>query len=398
MKQPLWTRDFILITVINFFVFFIFYLLLTMLPLYADHALHASAPQIGLVLTLFFVGAIAVRPFAGKWVTRYSQKTLLLLSSFVYLLAALMYPVATHITALLILRVVHGVSFGVLTTVMGTVAAEILPVNRRGEGFSYFSLAMGIGMVFGPYLALTLANHSAYMETFLLSIGLSVILLPIAFMIRIPIIERNLVPKMSTKFNWKEIIDPRTVKLVIPIFLLALAYSGITTYLPLFAAEMKLVTAASYFFLVYASAMLLFRPFTGKWSDLYGAKVIIVPSMVLFAIGLVVLFSAHASWSLILSGAIIGLGFGSITPIFQAQLIDSVEREKSGMANSLFFNSMDMGMAIGAFALGILASEWGYRNVYVTGFFLVVASLIMYILLNKKRRNNDLQEVDWKNR
>ncbi|ERI91417.1 hypothetical protein HMPREF1982_03376 [Clostridiales bacterium oral taxon 876 str. F0540] len=48
-------------------------------------------------------------------------------------------------------------------------------------------------------------------------------------------------------------------------------------------------------------------------------------------------------------------GCGSVTPAFQTQTISSVESHIVEIANSLFFNSMDEGMAIGGYVLGIAA-------------------------------------------
>ncbi len=47
---------------------------------------------------------------------------------------------------------------------------------------------------------------------------------------------------------------------------------------------------------------------------------------------------------MVVSGALIGIGYGSVTPVFQThQIISSVEPHKIGVANSLFFNAMDAG-------------------------------------------------------
>lgn len=37
---------------------------------------------------------------------------------------------------------------------------------------------------------------------------------------------------------------------------------------------------------------------------------------------------------MVVSGALIGIGYGSVTPVFQTQIISSVEPHKIGVANS----------------------------------------------------------------
>lgn len=89
---------------------------------------------------------------------------------------------------------------------------------------------------------------------------------------------------------------------------------------------------------------------------------------------------------MIAAGAIIGLGYGSVQPIFQAQIINSVERSRVGIANSLYFNAMDMGMAVGAFVLGMVANSFGYRGIYVAGVILIVMGGIFFTLYQKAGR------------
>ncbi|NCB90310.1 MAG: MFS transporter, partial [Gammaproteobacteria bacterium] len=63
----------------------------------------------------------------------------------------------------------------------------------------------------------------------------------------------------------------------------------------------------------------------------------------------------------------------------------SVEPHKIGIANSLFFNAMDAGMAIGAFIMGMMVEGVGYRAIYLVGALLVVLAGALYIMQMKKR-------------
>lgn len=84
MKEKLWTKDFWAITIISFIIFFVFYVQLTLLPIYIADNLHATADKAGLLVTCFLIAAIIIRPFAGQWVGKYSNKTVLMLSSLAF--------------------------------------------------------------------------------------------------------------------------------------------------------------------------------------------------------------------------------------------------------------------------------------------------------------------------
>ena len=278
-----------------------------------------------------------------------------------------------------------------MTTVKGTVCAEIIPATRRGEGLSYFSLAMSLAMVFGPYIGLNLANIDAYNMTFILCMIISAVNIVLAIFMRVPKhthAEKQAAEKQ--KFSFNDLFDKKAAPYAIATFILACAYSGISAFLALYAKDLGLVKAASMFFIIYAVFILLFRPFTGRWADQYGSKIIIYPCIILFAIGMFMLNQTHTGAMLMIAGAVIGIGYGSVTPIFQTQTINAVEPHRVGIANSLFFNSMDLGMAVGSFVLGIVANASGYRNVYLAGVVLIILTGLLYWIQTRKQKNQKL--------
>ena len=90
---------------------------------------------------------------------------------------------------------------------------------------------------------------------------------------------------------------------------------------------------------------------------------------------------------MITAGALVGIGYGSVTPILQTQIISSVDKQRLGIANSLFFNSMDLGMALGAFILGIVANSYGYSSIYMFGIVLIVIGGFSYFVSGRKKRD-----------
>lgn len=396
-KPKLWTKDFINITTISFFIFLAFYILLTALPIQLTKEFGGGVDQAGLLLTLFLIAAIVIRPFAGKWVSPGSQKKILIYSSAAFFIATLFYPFVTNIWALFILRIIHGLTFGVITTAKGTISAVIIPDSRRGEGLSWFSLAMGLAMVIGPVIGLNLANIGAYNTAYILCIVISALNIFLSMTINVPEQEQlEKASKTGKKFSLDDLVDKKAAPFALVIFILACGYSGIASFLALYAQEINLIKAASTFFILYAGLMFIFRPFTGVWADRYGANKIVYPCIILFAIGMVMLSLPQTAVIMILAGAIIGIGYGSVTPILQTQVISSVEKHRVGIANSLFFNSMDLGMAIGAFVLGIVAKSFSYGSVFISGIALIIVGGIAYFALASGKEKEGRRAVELK--
>ncbi|RDW15188.1 MFS transporter [Oceanobacillus arenosus] len=394
-KPKLWTKDFINITTISFFIFLAFYILLTALPIQLTKEFGGGADQAGLLLTLFLIAAIVIRPFAGKWVSTGSQKKILIYSAVAFFIGTLFYPFVTNIWALYALRILHGFTFGIITTVKGTISAEVIPDSRRGEGLSWFSLAMGLAMVIGPVIGLNLANIGSYTTAYVLCIVVSAVNIFLSIVIHVPEQEQpEVTSKTKKRFELNDLVDKKAAPFALVIFILAFAYSGIASFLALYAQEINLVKAASTFFVVYAGLMFVFRPFVGVWADRYGASKIVYPCIVLFAIGMVMLSLPQTAVIMIAAGALVGIGYGSVTPILQTQIISSVDKHRVGIANSLFFNSMDLGMAIGAFVLGIAANSFGFSSIYISGIVLVVVGGFAYFALASRKKKENRQAAE----
>jgi len=235
-SNKLWTKDFIFITVISFFIFFAFYILISVLPLYLVDSLKVGADKVGLMITLFLIAAIVVRPFAGQWVSKCSQKNILVYSSVAFFIATMMYPFATNINALLLLRVFHGITFGIMTTVKGTICAKLIPTSRRGEGLSYFSMAMGLAMVIGPYIGLSLVNKNAYNTAFVVCMIISAVNMILAQTMKLPEEkEKSNAVTAQAGFEWNDLFDIKAAPFALSTFILACAYSGVSAFLSVYA-------------------------------------------------------------------------------------------------------------------------------------------------------------------
>ncbi|MEX0552820.1 MFS transporter [Klebsiella grimontii] len=261
MKEKLWTKDFWAITIISFIIFFVFYVQLTLLPIYIADNLHATADKAGLLVTCFLIAAIIIRPFAGQWVGKYSNKTVLMLSSLAFLVVTALYPLCHSIEALLFIRVLHGITFGVITTVKGTISARLIPASRRGEGISFFSLAMGLAMVVGPWIGLNMARHSAYIEAFWLCTGVSIVSIVLALIVAVPPVIRH-ADGSKPKLGFAAMFDRAAMPFALVTFFMTFAYAGVSAFLALYARELDLMAAASNFLLCYAIFLMICRAFT----------------------------------------------------------------------------------------------------------------------------------------
>ena len=182
----------------------------------------------------------------------------------------------------------------------------------------------------------------------------------------------------------KAIIEMSALRISLVSFFFGIVYSSIVSFVSVYAKEIQLSEVASYFFIVYVIILIISRPFTGKWFDQYGANVIMIPSIISFAIGMFLLSQANGAFIFLLSAAFIGLGWGTIFPTAQTIAIQVAPPERRGMATATYFSTMDLGIGIGSLVVGILGAEIGYSSLYFYSSIFVLAGLIVYYFLHGK--------------
>lgn len=382
-KQPLWTKDFLSISVTSFFLFMGFYVLLTTLPLYILDDLKGDETQVGLIISVFLIAAVISRPFTGKWIDEVGRRKILLASLIVFAVSSLLYFWADSMPALLALRFLHGAGFGMATTATGAIVADIVPNERRGEGLGYYAMFMNLAMVIGPFAGLTIVQYASFTWIFALCTVLSFIAIVLGAFVKIPQKAESSVK--HPKFTLSSLFEMNAVPVAISAGILAFAYSGILSFISVYAKELDLLEAASFFFVVYAAFIIISRPFTGRWFDTYGENKVIYPAIILFAAGLFLLSQANSTFVFLLSGAIIGLGYGTIVPSLQTVAIKQADPAKRGLATSTFFTLFDTGIGLGSYVLGILAVKTGFASLYFMLAGVALLGLLVYYLLHGKK-------------
>ena len=395
MVNRLWTKDYILVCLTTFLMFLNYYYLLVTIPIYLIQDLQGSSAQAGLLVLLFYIAAIFIRPIAGKWIESYGIKKVFLASLTMYLGVALMYFFATSLMSLIILRLIHGIAFGMVTTTTGTIVANLIPPSKKGEGMGYYGLMMNISMALGPFLGLLAISQWGVSMMFGVSFASVLIGTVTGLLISIPKEEKKAEPEQVSKkkgINVKDLIEVSVLRISLVAFFFALVYSSIVSFVSVYAEERQLAEVASYFFIVYVIALIVTRPFTGKWFDQYGANVIMIPSIISFAIGLFLLSQANSAFIFLLSAAFIGFGWGTIFPSAQTVAIQIAHPKRRGVATATFLSTMDSGIGIGSFVVGILGGVIGYSTLYLYGAIFAFAGLIVYYFLHGKA-SRSLREV-----
>ena len=385
-NQKLWTKNFLLVSSTNLFIFLTFYSLMVTLTLYTITTFNTSQSIAGLASSIFVIGAVLVRPIAGKRIALVGAKKMLTFSLALFLVATIFYFMASSLTLLLIIRLIHGIAFGFASTATGTLVAEIVPSSRRGEGMGYFAMSTNLAMAIGPFLGLTISNNFSYITVFSVAVVFAALSFIATLFLNIPKIQFQADQLESMKgHKISDYFELAALPISITAGVIGFTYSSILSYLTSYSQELNLVSAAGFFFVMYSISLLMTRPFTGKWFDIYGENKVIYPSLILYTVGLVTLSQTSHGITLLLAGAIIGIGLGTFQSSAQTVAIKMASSHRIGLATSTFFVMYDIGIGVGPFVQGFYIPVSGYRGLYLTMAVIAFLSIGLYYLAHGKK-------------
>ncbi|NIK76220.1 MFS family permease [Paenibacillus castaneae] len=397
-SNKLWSADFIKICLSSFFLFFAFYTMATALSDFVTNGLGGTNTQTGLSMTVFIIAAVLLRPFAGHFISRYGERKIVMISLLLFLLLSIAYLGVFGYGMLLLVRFFHGGTFAIATTSTNTTALRIIPEKRKGEGISYFSLFMSLAMVMGPFVGLTITTYGGFTAMFAMCAVCSLIAFALGISTKrqpksVDAPEEAVLP-VKRKMHWRDLIEVKAIPIALSGFVVAFAYSGLVTFMALYAHDKAIDQYASYFFVCFGIMIVLPRPIIGKLLDRVGEHVIVYPSIVIFAIGFIMLSQANSPTMLLLAGAVIGLGYGAVLPCFQTVAALAAPPHRRGLATATFYLLFDLGYGTGSYSLGALASGYGYSAMYTLCAAVIAFSSIIYFVLHHKRQKTKAASED----
>jgi MFS family permease len=382
-KEKIWTRDFILILLANFFIFLGFQMTLPTIPLFVEK-LGGNDQMIGLVVGIFTFSALLLRPIAGHALETRGRGAVYLLGLAIFVISVGSYGFVTGIAILFLLRIVQGVGWGFSTTASGTIATDIIPAKRRGEGMGYYGLSGNIAMAMGPSLGLAFAGGMSFKQLFFICAALGLAALLLASRIKFKKVEKPVYSEASQSRKKLDVIEKTALPPSILLFFNTVTFGGIATFLPLYTVQ-KQVPGIQWYFLLYAIALMLSRTFAGQLYDQKGHRAVFLPGTLLIMIAMMLLAWLPNSFILYAAAVLYGLGFGTLQPGLQAWSVEKAPMHRKGMANATFFSFFDLGIGFGAILFGQISQRFGYDSIYEVSAGSVFVSIIIYFIMNRKK-------------
>ncbi len=379
IKEKLFNRNFIIMSVASLFMFVSFYMLMPIIAMYVVDNFEADASVAGVVAASYIITALLTRPFSGYLVDRFDRRKFYLLVFTLYAIFFTGYIISGSVIELVITRVLLGATFAMITTASNTLAIDVIPSSRRAEGIGYFGAIVVLAMAIGPMVGLYMIKFFSYRELFIFASICAWCGVAIATLVKTKPREVKVKEPMSLdRFFLREGVAIATV-----IALLYFFYGTLMVYVSLYVRNCGINTSPANFFMFFALGIIIARMMAAKYlrKGLHN-KILQVGTIVVISAG-ILFISYLTEWTFPAVAIALGVGFGLVAPSIQAMIINLVPANRRGTANSTYFIALDLGSGLGMLLGGTIAHIWDYRAIYIIAILLSCAALMLYYLYAK---------------
>jgi MFS family permease len=332
-----------------------------MYPIYLS-ALDVSKTAIGLIMGMFSVASFAMRPIAGKSIDRVGEKPVLVSGLFLILACSLLYHVVPGmVSAVYILRIVHGIGFSGFIAATFSTIAKFTPYETRGRAFSHNGAAMLAALGFVPLASERLMDafghpaifHGGAATTFL---GFSLLVFTRKW--------EKISGKVGPKVSYTEMLKNRSFFFVLVAMILFVdTQATVLNYFPLYA---KTIGISGGLFLSLALGLAVaIRLFGGIILDRYSKLLILRICFVLFGLGIMLIYKLDSTFFYVLSFVLYGSGLGYVFPALNAVGAEQGSLEQKAGMMSMLTMAIDGGFILGSVFSGGLSDMIGLSNTFV---------------------------------
>ncbi|WP_417898529.1 MFS transporter [Bacillus haimaensis] len=362
-----------------------------LLPLISQD-LDVPVTTAGLTVSLYALGVTLGAPILTALTSRMSRKTLLLWIMVIFIIGNSIAASATGIGMLLFARVIAAFSHGVFMSIGSTIAANLVPENKRATAisimFTGLTVATVTGVPFGTFVGQQFGWRIAFMA--IVAVGI------IAFLAISILIPSDLPKAAKTKISDQAKLL-KNGRLLLVFMITALGYGGtfvVFTYLaPLlqditgFGAETVVIIL-----LVYGIAIAIGNIIGGKVAN----QKPIVALFYMFLVQAIVLFALTFTAPYKIAGLItiflMGIFAFMNVPGLQVYVVMLAERfvpSAVDVASAINIAAFNAGIAIGSYLGGVITDSIGLiHTAWIGGIMVLAAVLLTGLSMSLERKDN----------
>lgn len=330
------------------------------LPVYVTGPIGSDEAGAGVAFGAFAITALLCRPFAGRYSDRLGRRPVLLLGAILAGIGMALMPHVDSLAMVIALRLLQGMGEAAFFVAGFALLADLAPPERMGEALSYNSLGLYLGLAFGPPLGELLLESGGYEAAWYGAAGLAVVTALLVL----------LLPELLHADDADEghglLFHRPALPYSIGFLCSLLAVSAFLPFVALYSADLGMSNTSLALF-VYGCVIVVCRVVFAKLPDRLPSLPLAASSLVLTALGLVLMAGWGSPTGLIVGAVVMAVGVAFTTPAFFSAIFATAKPSERGAAAGTASAFIDIGLGFGPMALGLVAREQGIPWAFAVG-------------------------------
>ncbi|WP_342044559.1 MFS transporter [Bacillus sp. OTU530] len=354
--------------------------------------LNISITLAGLLISGYAMGVAVGAPILTAATNKMSRKSLLMMLMLIFIVGNSVAALSANFALLLVARFITAFSHGVFFSIGSTIAADVVPENKRASAIAFMFTGLTVATVTGVPLGTFVGQTFGWRATFWGVAFLGIIAI-IASAILIPATLKQAPPSKFSD-NFKILTNG---PLLLAFAITALGYGGTFVAFTYLAPMLETITgfepsAVSIILLVYGIAVALGNTMGGKLANKAPLKALLWMFFIQAVVLVVLTFTAPFKVLGIVTIFFLGLLSFMNVPglqIYVVQLAEKYVPSAVNVASALNIAAFNVGIAIGAFIGGLIVDSIGIIHTPWIGGVMVMGAVLLTLwsfILEKRGR------------
>jgi len=343
----------------------------------------------GLITGVYYLAGVSLRIWSGYGMNRFGWKRVAVIGIVFHAIACFGYFLVNSTWALLAVRFLHGIGFGISASSCAVISMAILPKRRHGEASGYMMLSMTLSVALGPYVGGLLYDHFGGIGCFAFAQILCIVTLLCMLCVNL----EGIVPKdgfpiesKTKEHGFRRFMEPAAIPVGVCSMLVVIGYTSLMAFYRSYADTLGMEEQFRSFFLIYAGVLLITRPMAGKIQDRFGAGFICIPGVLTQTVGLILIALHPSVLTIVLCAVFTAMGNGSITSVLASVSCRDVSIERHSYGITTYWAMTDIGTGFGPLLLGGVITACGsYQTMYLTAACITFAALLVFLGATRKK-------------
>ena len=371
---------FLLLCMIGFAAFFASYLRIPVMPLFAA-TLGAGPAQVGTINGAFMLTAGLLSIPAGLLADRIGRRVPIIFGVSATALSSLLVTQCHQPGEIAAAYVLFGAGLAAFAPGMLSLVADVMPPQRLGQAYGWYTTAIYIAMTLGPATGGYLAKTVGLRQVFVVSGGLLATVVLLALFVLPQGAPRHKTELHAALAASRELLRSRNLlACLLATFGSCIGFGVFLTFLPLYAtrqgydpAQVGLVFAAQ------AITNVIGRVPIGSLADRVDRRLLVATGLICLAVALAVIGQCVQLEYLMACAVIMGVGMALTFTAIGALIAELVPPVQRGLAMGMYNSCIYLGMMAGSTVMGLALKRIGYPAGFAAAAAVALITLALFV-------------------